>query len=598
MIRSLRARFLAATMAVAVVSVAATAWLTTRDGGEQLRSSVANTFDADGEIYDRLLRYALTHPDWNDVDGLVEDLAADTGRRIALTTAGGEIIADSAPMLGHGDVPLPERPAFVIDAFEPVIVNIDPDDLIDPSPVYELTPEEVRQREQWLDEGLVCLQARGFEADVDRDRYGPSVQVAQDDDMSEEELAAGDLAVDACFDDRLSTPGAAEAVDQREQTRREGECLTAAGVPYTVSTDGMGGTAIEVTDEHFDDDMRCVTDASRVVLDRYFADTAQLYLGEPDGTGIALVGPGSRRTLVVAGAVVLLALAASLLISRRVLRPVVALTAAAQRMEAGDRSQRVDDSGGDELARLAHAFNAMADGLAAHEEQRRRLASDVAHELRTPLTNLRGYVEAAQDGLTPTDPALLASLHEEAVLLQRLVDDMQTLSLAEAGRLPLAAVPLDLAALAEQVVGAFRLTAEVAGVALAGPAERPGLPPVDADPVRLRQVLANLVANALRHTPPGGQVTVRAALAGDGHGDVALTVADTGEGIAARHLPHVFERFWRADSSRTRDTGGSGLGLAICRQLVDLHGGSLAVESTFGEGSTFTIRLPPSTHQP
>ena len=237
----------------------------------------------------------------------------------------------------------------------------------------------------------------------------------------------------------------------------------------------------------------------------------------------------------------------------------------------------------------------MADAIAGNEEQRRRLASDVAHELRTPLSNIRGYVEAAQDGVMPTDEVLLASLHEEAVLLQRLVDDLQTLALAEARRLPLHLEAVDVKEIVSQAATAFRVSADGAEVELVTEAQiqlRDGvdLPTVvDTDPLRLRQVLGNLVANALRHTPKGGRVTLRLARAGD---IVALGVADTGSGIDPEHLPHVFDRFWRADQSRTRDTGGSGLGLAICHQLVDALGGSIVVESTLDVGTTFTIRLP------
>jgi two-component system sensor histidine kinase BaeS len=310
---------------------------------------------------------------------------------------------------------------------------------------------------------------------------------------------------------------------------------------------------------------------------------------------LTIADAGRGRTLVAAGGVMLLLLGLTVLASRQVLRPVAALTSAAQRMERGDLSHRVDAGGRDELAQLATAFNSMADAIAGNEEQRRRLASDVAHELRTPLANIRGYVEAAQDGVLPTDEVLLASLHEEAVLLQRLVDDLQTLALAEARRLPLHLEAVDVKEIVSQAATAFRVSADGAEVELVTEAQIPlrdgvELPTVvDTDPLRLRQVLGNLVANALRYTPKGGRVTLRLARAGD---IVALGVADTGSGIDPEHLPHVFDRFWRADQSRTRDTGGSGLGLAICHQLVDALGGSIVVESAVGVGTTFTIRLP------
>jgi len=588
-LRSLRARLLTASMLVAVVSVAATAWLTTRDSGERLRDSVDRTLETDADIYTQLVEYAATHRNWVGVDDLVAELSAETGRRIALTTPRGEVIVDSARLQGREGVPLPEKPAGVVDPFDVVGIGFVELDVATPGQVFEATPEEREERRRLLEEAEACLQERGVTPDVaDGDGGLPQLGVIYPDDATEAEMAAGELAVAECSDPRLFAPPAAEVAALHEIARREGACLDEAGVPHTVTTDETGVEAVEVdglSDRDFDIDMECAAEAQRKVYGLGIAEVAHLYLGERDRRGITLADAGSGRTLAAAGVVAVLALLVTVLASRRVLRPVAELTAAAQRMEAGDLTQRVDDRGRDELAGLAHAFNGMADAIAGHEQQRRRLASDVAHELRTPIANLRGYVEAAQDGVTPTDPALLSSLHEEALLLQRLVDDLQTLALAESGRLPLALATIDVGELAGQVVAAFRLSAEQTGVTLTTAASDHAKVTAEADPVRLRQVLGNLVANALRHTPAGGTVTVAVSPSG-------VTVADTGAGIAPDHLPHVFDRFWRADESRTRDTGGSGLGLAISRQLVDLHGGTLTVESTLGEGTTFTVELP------
>jgi two-component system sensor histidine kinase BaeS len=198
------------------------------------------------------------------------------------------------------------------------------------------------------------------------------------------------------------------------------------------------------------------------------------------------------------------------------------------------------------------------------------------------LSNVRGWIEAAQDGLVAPDAELLASLHEESLQLQRLVDDLHDLSLGDAGALRVIPEPVDLTAFLGQVAAAFRGAAESAGVRLVVDAE-PGSQ-VDADPVRLRQAVANLVANALRHTPSGGSVTLHGA-----PGEVA--VHDTGEGIPPAELPHVFERFRRVDPSRSRSTGGSGLGLAIVRQIAEAHGGTATIQSTPGSGTTVTLRL-------
>jgi signal transduction histidine kinase len=287
-----------------------------------------------------------------------------------------------------------------------------------------------------------------------------------------------------------------------------------------------------------------------------------------------------------------LAVLLTLALSRRILAPVEALTGAVRRMGSGDLDARVEEGGPDEIGTLARAFNAMADALARTEGLRRTLVTDVAHELRTPLTNLRCQIEALQDGLQPAGPVALASLHEETLLLARLVDDLQDLALAESGRLPmrLSSLPVDEVVMA--ALASMRTSARGRGITLHAEVP-PGLA-VSADRERLGQVLRNLLANAETHTPEGGTISVTVDRAGD---RVRLVVADTGTGIAAEHLPHVFDRFYRADPSRARATGGAGLGLAIVKQIVEAHGGTVGVDSEPGQGTRFTISLPaaPST---
>jgi signal transduction histidine kinase len=302
----------------------------------------------------------------------------------------------------------------------------------------------------------------------------------------------------------------------------------------------------------------------------------------------AFLAAVNRSVLVGALIAGLAALAVTLALSSRILRPVERLTEAAQRMEKGDLTVRVPVTSEDEIGQLAHAFNSMAGSLAQQEQLRRNMVTDVAHELRTPLTNLRGYLEAARDDLVPSDAALVDNLYEETMLLSRLVADLQELAQAEAGQLALLRQPASLAGIVEQAVTILRPQANAKGLMLS--VDLPdNLPPVDVDPERVGQVLRNLLNNAVAHTPQGGEVAV-AARSGDR--EVAVSVRDTGTGIAAEHLPYVFDRFYRADKSRARQTGGAGLGLAIAKQLVIAHGGSIKVESAPEQGTTFTFTLP------
>jgi signal transduction histidine kinase len=253
----------------------------------------------------------------------------------------------------------------------------------------------------------------------------------------------------------------------------------------------------------------------------------------------------------------------------------------------------------DEIGELARAFNAMAGALEHNEALRRRLVADVAHELRTPLTNLRAQIEALEDGLEEPDGEALRSLHEETMLLARLTDDLQDLALAEAGRLPLHRERLDAGAALRAAAAAIRPRVAARDVAVAVEVAD-DTPAVEADAARVAQILRNLLENALAHTPQGGTIVLSAGPAAAPAGAAApsaaveIAVADSGPGIAAEHLPHLFDRFYRADASRTRGTGGSGLGLAIVRQLAELHGGSVRVESPPGRGARFTVTLPPS----
>jgi signal transduction histidine kinase len=269
---------------------------------------------------------------------------------------------------------------------------------------------------------------------------------------------------------------------------------------------------------------------------------------------------------------------------RRTTRPIGDVMEAAERVAGGDYSVRVRERGPGELRRLARSFNTMAERLEAGEGARRDLLADVAHELRTPLSVIRGDVEGMVDGIYPSDPPHLQQVLEEANVMARLLADLQTLSTAEAGALPLHRQLVEPEEMVADAVAAFQTRAEAADVALHSRTTS-GLPPVDVDPVRIAEVFANLLGNAVRHTPSGGSVEVAAEPAGED--GVAFVVRDTGRGIDPEVMPQVFERFVRAPHS-----GGAGLGLAIVRSLVRAHGGEITAQSAPGRGTTMRFVLP------
>jgi signal transduction histidine kinase len=274
-------------------------------------------------------------------------------------------------------------------------------------------------------------------------------------------------------------------------------------------------------------------------------------------------------------------------IARWISVPVERLTAAARRMESGDLAVRVEPAGGAELAELARGFNAMAAALDRNEEQRKRMVSDVAHELRAPLTNIRCELESMQDGLTAPTPERIASLHEETMHLAHLVDDLQDLALAEAGRLEIDAQPVTVAALARRAAAGMEMRAREHGVTIR--VEGADDVVVLADARRAVQILTNLLANAVAHMEKPGDVRISWEQSGS---EAIIRVIDSGSGIPADELPRIFERFYRVDVSRSRSTGGAGLGLSIVSQLVAAHGGRVWAESVVGAGSTFSFTLP------
>jgi len=315
-------------------------------------------------------------------------------------------------------------------------------------------------------------------------------------------------------------------------------------------------------------------------------DMTDLFTNFSDAVGEALT--------LAASAALVAAVAVSLFVTRQIVAPVRAMTAATQHIADGHYDERVRVSGDpaknelDELAQLALHFNRMADKLEHTENMRRQLIGDVAHELRTPLTAIKGSMEGLIDGVLPAEIETFQQVYREADRLQRLVADLQELSRVEAGAFALNRQRVAVRRLIDVLVSRLSRQFVEKGVALETDCP-PDVPDVLADEDRIGQVLLNLAGNALQYTPARGKVRVAAQRHG---GEIRITVSDTGIGIPPEHLPHVFTRFYRVDKSRSRAGGGSGVGLTIAKHLVEAHGGHIwAASPGPGQGSTFTFTL-------
>ncbi|MEV3982472.1 ATP-binding protein [Nonomuraea sp. NPDC049758] len=587
--RSLFVRLLTSSAVVAVCSITATAWLAASSTSGAIQREQGQTLASDAQINNSLLGYASRHPDWSGVAATVRDLAAANSRRVALTTEKGALIADSAA----AGTPLPARVSAVVDplAVDVTLVPGTAEDRIDPRAVGPfLLPDRDRVRlGKAADAYAACMRRTGQPVRTTVSHTGrPSVTTTGEGVPQEPSPAPAVTA--PCDAVTFNTPTRTEKAALKQLNLLVDRCLKGKGaergsvgldltwVPKEkrpASTAAEPGQTIS----------SCIVAARKEQLDPYVAPAAYLYIGSPaEATGPRIPLPSIAGAALL---VLVLTVGVSVMAARRLVGPVNALTHAARRMRDGDSSARVQVRTTGEISELATAFNEMSEHLQRMEEQRKAMVSDVSHELRTPLSNLRGWLEAAQDGVAELDPALIASLVEELLLLQHIVDDLQDLALADAGKLRLHLEPVHLGDLLDQVATAHRGRAEAAGLTLTTGII--GAPTLTADPVRLRQAIGNLVTNSLRYTPAGGHITLAARQDGD---HVVIEVTDTGIGIRAEHLPHVFDRFWRAEKSRNRRTGGSGLGLAIVRDLAEAHGGTATAASTPGVRTIFSLRLP------
>ncbi|MEU8004315.1 HAMP domain-containing sensor histidine kinase [Catellatospora sp. NPDC049111] len=542
---SFRLRVIALVMFIAVTATAATAWLTLQQASREFDRTVSASAEQQALITGRLADFARTRGDWDGVADRVRELSLQTGQRVQVTTVSGAVVADSDVLAGS--------PARGVTG---------PPLLVDPRPMWQPLPK------YGAPAGAKAVLLATFE-------YRVGLRLAA-------------CLTEAGIGVRLADAGVGIPMPQPvEYTARSKACEVEAREQAFPDIDRVFEAELLACQHQAEQTVPCLQDAFSRAVGAYAPAPMRVYLGAAEQPSPRLP---VRSVVLTAAVVALTAVGASWLLSRRVLRPIGALTAASARVGEGKLTERVPVRGHDELAGLARSFNRMADSLQHSEELQRRMISDVAHELRTPLANLRGYLEALKDGVLPPSPELFDSLHDEAVLQQRIVDDLQDLALAEAGVLTYQKTRLDLGELVATCRTAHAALAAAAGVVLTAEGDGPRW--VHADPDRLRQVIGNLIRNALAATASGGTITLGVSSDGDRH---LVRVTDTGSGIAEQDLPHLFDRLWRADRARGRGeryTTGSGLGLSIARQIIADHGGTVDVVSVLGVGTTFTIGLP------
>ncbi|WP_086664971.1 sensor histidine kinase [Lentzea kentuckyensis] len=565
--RRLRLLLLAGTVLVSACSIAATAWLSVQSTTRTLRAEQGREQSGLARVYDAVLGYGVAHPNWSGITPLIEDLSRETGLHIQLTTTTRTLIGGTA---GADDLQGAGRPAAVVD---PLNVDLElrpdtPQDRIDPRAVgpFLLTAEEQRASRAAAEDDVACARRQGVAAEIRTSATGRSYSWPF---------------THGCTSLRLNSDREQSALQQMNKHLLE--CQTGSGVRYNPAYLGLDGVPTLVAGPNtLPAHEKCLSSARRALLTSYVAPAAFLFVAQPAVryTVVGLPAAGVAQIALAAALVLVFAIAVSFLLAGRVLRPLTVLTEAARRMRAGDLSARAEVTARWEVAEVAAAFNDMSEHLARAETLRKNMVNDLSHELRTPLGTMRGWVVAAQEGVADLDADLLDLLLQETLVLQQLVEDLQELAAADAGALSLRPEPVDAAELLAGVAAAHQVVLDVP----AGEELR-----LTADPVRLRQVVRNLVVNAVQHTPADGRVVVSGRLDGD---EVVLTVSDTGHGIAAEDLPHVFDRLWRADRSRARVTGGRGLGLAIAKHYVIAHRGTITAASEVGEGTTFTVRLP------
>ncbi|MFC7717614.1 HAMP domain-containing protein [Nonomuraea recticatena] len=474
--RSLFVRLLTSSAVVAVCSITATAWLAASSTSGAIQREQGQTLASDARINNSLLGYASRHSDWSGVAPTLRELAAQTSRRIALTTENGALIADSAT----AGTPLPAKVSAVVDplAVDVTLVPGAARDRIDPRAVgpFLLSARDRARLRKAADTYAACMGRTGQAVQVTVSNTGRPLVTTLSQEGGREPSpmpspmpSAAPTVVSLCDTTAFSTPTRTEKAALKQLNLLVSRCLKgkgaergSVGLDFTwVSKEKQPMPPAAEPDQTISS---CVATARKEQLDPYVAPAAYLYIGSPsEATGQRIPLPSIAGAALL---VLVLTVGVSVMAARRLVRPVNALTHAAQRMRDGDSSARVTVRTTGEISELATAFNEMSEHLQRMEEQRKAMVSDVSHELRTPLSNLRGWLEAAQDGVAELDPALIASLVEEILLLQHIVDDLQELALADAGKLRLHVEPVHLGDLLDQVATAHRGRAEAAGLTL------------------------------------------------------------------------------------------------------------------------------------
>ncbi|MEV8373559.1 ATP-binding protein [Kribbella sp. NPDC056861] len=592
--RSVLVRLLAGAVLIALCSIAATAWLAARSTSVAIQEQQGQALAEDAKIYNVLLGYAATHRTWSGIGKEISQLSADTGRQITLTYRDRRLISGQpvpANQIASAGINPLDLSAGLLGAST---------DQIDPRVLgpFQLTTAEKEFLDQVAKRVLGCVQ----------DQAGGRGKIALGPTGRPRIEGAEDFYLDRCEASSLDEITKRQAPAYERLQTMVNTCLAKKGpaAPIRLQADlswtllrGLGPVQVSRPSDRKPSPEAplpdpeavesCLAASRRALLTPYVAPPALLFVSTHSEASAELdLSPANQKRIAgVAAAILGITVLIAVVGGIRLVQPLRALTKASRQMTSGDEDVRVKVRGTDEIGQLSLAFNELADSRARTESLRRAMVSDIAHELRTPLSNIRGWLEAVEDGVAQPDQTFIASLSEEAALLQHILDDLRDLATADAGNLRIHPERVYLGLLLDQVAGTFRSQAEHAEVALSSATV--GDIELEADPVRLRQAVGNLVANALRFTPAGGSVRISGRIDGD---EVIIDVIDTGAGIATEDLPKVFDRFWRAEQSRNRHTGGSGLGLPIVRSLAEAHGGTASATSTLDVGSTFTLRLP------